>query len=75
MAQKRNAMPWDLLKPWQKPVSEEIYNERYETCLSCEKFSSSTKTCTICHCFMKAKCMLSNAYCPDGKWLAIEENL
>lgn len=65
--QKRNAMPWDLLNPNTKYVPESIYSWRYETCKSCEFFTAA-RTCSKCNCFMKVKCALGHAYCPEGKW-------
>ena len=67
-AKKRNAMPWDLLNPNREHVSEEIYSERYDICKSCEFFTKHTKQCKKCMCFMKVKCALASASCPENKW-------
>lgn len=65
---KRNALPWDLLDPNTKYVPQGVYDWRYETCKGCEFFSKATKTCTKCHCFMKVKCAMGHAFCPEDKW-------
>jgi hypothetical protein len=72
-AKKRNAMPWDLLNPNRKHVPEDVYSERYETCKSCEFFIKPTKQCSKCLCFMKVKCALTFAFCPENKWHAYTE--
>lgn len=69
----KKAMPWDLLDPRITYVSEEVYSERYETCENCEFLRPKTKTCKQCNCFMKLKCALPHAFCPEGKWEAVEE--
>lgn len=66
-------MPWDLLNPNTKYVSEDIYSNRYEICKSCEFFIKPTKQCNKCMCFMKVKCAMSWAHCPEGKWEAVQE--
>lgn len=66
-------MPWDLLNPNTKYVSQEVYDERLETCKSCDEYLSLTSQCKKCGCFMKLKCAVSHAFCPLNKWNAVEE--
>lgn len=69
----KNAMPWDLLNPNTKYVSQEVYDSRLEECKSCEKFIKLTGQCSSCGCIMKLKCAVSHAFCPLNKWQAEEE--
>lgn len=66
-------MPWDLLNPNTKYVSQEIYDSRLEACKSCENFIKLTSQCSQCGCLMKIKCAVGHAFCPIGKWQAEEE--
>ena len=52
-------------------VSEEIRNERYDTCKSCPLFIEESKRCSECGCFMEAKTWVGgdpDALCPKKKW-------
>ncbi len=52
-------------------VSEEIRNERYETCKNCPFFIEDSKRCSECGCFMEAKAWIGgdpNQLCPKQKW-------
>lgn len=52
-------------------VTEEVYNERYETCKSCPFFIEDSKRCSECGCFMEAKAWIGgdpNMLCPKQKW-------
>lgn len=52
-------------------VSEEIRNERYETCKNCPFFVEDSKRCSECGCFMEAKTWIGgdpNTLCPKQKW-------
>ena len=52
-------------------VSEEIRNERYDTCKACPFFVEDSKRCSECGCFMEAKTWVGgdpNALCPKQKW-------
>lgn len=52
-------------------VSEEVRNERYETCKACPFFVEDSKRCSECGCFMEAKTWIGgdpNALCPKQKW-------
>jgi rRNA maturation protein Nop10 len=68
----KNAMPWDLLNPNTKYVSQDIYDQRLETCKSCDRFITLTSQCKECGCFMKLKCAVGHAFCPLEKWQAEE---
>jgi len=52
-------------------VSEEIRNERYDTCKACPMFNAKSKRCTDCGCFMEAKTWIGgnpDYLCPQKKW-------
>lgn len=52
-------------------VSEEIRNERYNTCKSCPFFIEDSKRCSECGCFMEAKTWIGgdpDSLCPKKKW-------
>lgn len=52
-------------------VSEEIREERYETCKKCPFFIESSKRCSECGCFMEAKTWIGgnpDSLCPQKKW-------
>lgn len=49
-------------------VPKDIAKQRYEICKKCEYFSSLTKICKVCLCFMPAKTKLDFVSCPKLKW-------
>ena len=52
-------------------VSEEIREERYDTCKSCPFFIEDSKRCSECGCFMEAKTWVGGdpkVLCPKQKW-------
>lgn len=52
-------------------VSEEIRNERYDTCKACPYFIEESKRCSECGCFMEAKTWIGGSpdtLCPKKKW-------
>ena len=52
-------------------VSQEIRDERYETCKACPLFDKNSKRCTGCGCFMEAKTWVGGdpaKLCPKAKW-------
>lgn len=51
---------------------EEIRNQRFNICESCEHLFKPTASCKKCGCFMKIKTWIGPARCPIGKWEAIE---
>jgi len=64
----RPVKPWDLLNTKMGRVSNEIADQRYSICNSCEKLMNFPKVCKECGCFMKLKVTLPQAYCPLEKW-------
>ena len=51
-----------------KKTSQQSYQDRYEICKKCPKFSKFWKICSECGCFMPLKTKIRWAECPDGKW-------
>ena len=52
-------------------VSEEIREERYDTCKACPHFIEDSKRCSECGCFMEAKTWVGGnpkQLCPKQKW-------
>lgn len=49
-------------------ASDELANERLETCNSCEHLFKPTGNCKKCGCFVKAKTKILNQQCPIKKW-------
>jgi hypothetical protein len=74
MDKEKIVRPWDLLNPHAEHVPEDVYVKRYETCLSCKSYNRIMKVCMHCLCVMKLKCSLSDAFCPEDKWEAYQEN-
>ena len=72
MSEKRAVKPWDLLDPTKKKVSKDVAEERLEICKKCPRLIQSTKQCKECGCIMVLKTKLAAAFCPIGKWEAIE---
>lgn len=70
---------WDLLnyiiKNEEKTlfVSDEIYQERYLICKSCDKYDEMENRCTDCGCYVPAKARAILDSCPLGKWSADEK--
>jgi hypothetical protein len=60
--------PWDLIRPGVPKAPRWLAEERYGKCVACPQFQNATKTCAICHCFMKLKTHLAEAHCPEGRW-------
>jgi len=69
----RSAKPWDLLNPNIGRVSDELAVERLSICQNCPSYKKRLKQCKECGCIMPAKVKLPNAFCPLGKWSAVEE--
>ncbi len=63
-----NVSPVDFLRSDTEFADPYIQEERYETCLSCDRLTHMTKQCKECGCFMKLKVKLAEAVCPLGKW-------
>lgn len=60
--------PWDILNPNTELASDEDAAFRYDICVKCPLFISSTGQCSRCGCFMKIKTKIKNAECPEHKW-------
>lgn len=54
-------------------VTMAIAQERYAICKQCPNFSM-IKTCKLCGCVMPLKVKLRYSECPDGKWMAVEDD-
>ena len=72
-SEQRPARPWDLFNKKIGRVEEELASERLAICKDCPRIRKTSMTCKECGCFMPAKVKLPNAFCPIGKWQAIEE--
>jgi hypothetical protein len=68
----RDAKPWDLLNPNRPRATEEIEKERLDICKNCPSYRRFAKQCKECGCVMPAKVKLAEAFCPLGKWTAID---
>lgn len=53
-------------------VSDDIAQQRLQSCLECEKLVRVTKQCRLCGCFVAAKTKMRSASCPLGIWGADE---
>jgi len=52
-------------------VSQEVRDERYDTCKKCPLFVEKSKRCADCGCFMEAKTWLGgpkHQLCPQDRW-------
>jgi len=52
-------------------VSQEIREERFDTCKACPAFIKKSQRCSECGCFMKAKTWINadpKKLCPLKKW-------
>lgn len=47
-------------------VSDEVRDQRWNTCLSCPFLQNNR--CTQCGCFMKVKVAFHTSKCPESKW-------
>ena len=54
-------------------VSDEIREERFNICKSCEEFHKTTEFCRVCGCYMPAKTWIASTSCPIKKWVKIEK--
>jgi hypothetical protein len=65
---KKRVTPWDMFNKNLPRASEELYKERFDICMSCDKFIKLSKQCKMCGCLMVQKTKLAHASCPLGKW-------
>lgn len=70
---RKPAKPWDLLNPDIGRVPDEIKDARMSICEQCPYLMKLSKTCRKCGCFMSAKTTLPHAFCPIGKWDAVDK--
>ena len=71
---KDSIVLWDMVNPKINKMSKVEAQERLDICLNCDKLIKATKQCKKCGCFMEMKTRLPHAYCPIGKWGAIDAN-
>lgn len=69
-----SVVPWDMLNPKITKLTEEKAKKRLDLCLSCDRLIKATTQCKECGCFMNAKTKLPHAFCPIGKWGAVDAN-
>lgn len=69
----REVRPWDLILPGTPRAHRQVADARYDECKACDDFQRLTRTCGICHCVMKVKVHLADAYCPKGVWGAVTQ--
>ena len=65
---EKKVRPWDLFNSNKPRMSEELAQQRMDTCSTCEHLIQMTKQCKKCGCFMPMKTKLKDATCPVGKW-------
>ena len=49
-------------------VSDEVKNQRLETCRNCDKYDADQVRCIECGCFLESKVSFSLDSCPLEKW-------
>lgn len=59
--------------PFLTLVEDDIREERYNICKSCEHFTKF-KTCDVCNCIMPVKVVWTDSECPIGKWNKISSD-
>lgn len=55
-------------------VTEEVRNERMDTCRSCEYYDAKQVRCRHCGCFLEQKVRFAIDSCPLSKWSVSDEN-
>ena len=65
---EKKVTPWDLFNKSLPRASEELYAQRLDICMSCDKLIKITKQCKMCKCFMVQNTKLAHASCPLNKW-------
>lgn len=67
---------WHLSRGLPKS-SQNLINDRYKICISCDKFDAKDSICTICGCNINNKKMFLNKLawadqsCPLNKWRSL----
>ena len=49
-------------------VPKEMKDYRWDLCIGCENFKSSTNQCLLCNCFMPVKVLFKKSRCPKLYW-------
>lgn len=68
---------WHISLGLPKSTQQQI-NDRYNICISCDKFDNQKSQCLICGCNINNKMIFLNKLawkdqeCPIGKWSAIK---
>lgn len=68
----KEVRPWDLLNPKKGRADDLTQEERLAICKKCPSYRKFVKQCKECGCIMPAKVKLAEAFCPLGKWQAVE---
>lgn len=55
-----------------RQVEEEKRKERFDICVSCDRYNSENKTCLECGCYVEIKTRWPQESCPLQKWGAEE---
>ena len=55
-------------------ASEQVKQERLNTCFICDRYDDKRQRCKECGCFVRAKVIFSVNSCPIGKWNSIAVN-
>ena len=55
-------------------VSDEVKNQRLETCRNCDKYDADQVRCIECGCFLEAKTGFALDSCPLGKWVESDKD-
>jgi hypothetical protein len=58
----------DELKGTAQYVTKEEKLRRLNICQTCTHLTKVTRQCSLCGCFVDAKCKYKEAECGDGKW-------
>lgn len=69
---RKPVRPWDLLNANKERVGAALKDERMALCKACPFYIKTTHQCRKCGCFMDLKTQLSDAFCPVGKWHAVD---
>lgn len=54
--------------PFMRLVEDDVRENRYNICKSCDEFDKNFKICKVCSCIMPVKVVWTDSECPTGKW-------
>ena len=54
-------------------VSNDQYEQRIDTCNTCEHLIEETGRCGLCGCWVEGKAKWATTDCPDSRWLKINQ--